>query len=169
MKDYAGGRNLRKKRKVYVDGMLSDEEEGDNIERTLDPEDLVKTKNYPPYYVTEVKGEDLTLEHFQRTGFKLPILVPEKTGLHIRIPDSSFSITDVRNLVGGKRILEVMNSATQSNAEMTLKDWEEFFTDPDRDGTKLNVISLEFSHTKLDSHVVAPRVCLLYTSDAADE
>jgi len=158
MKDYAGGRNLRKKRKIYVDGMLSDEEEGDNIERTLDPEDLVKTKNYPPYYVTEVKGEDLTLEHFQRTGFKLPILVAEKTGLHARIPDSSFSITDVRNLVGGKRILEVMNSATQSNAEMTLKDWEEFFTDPDRDGTKLNVISLEFSHTKLDSHVVAPRI-----------
>jgi len=158
MKDYAGGRSLRKKRKVYVDGMLSDEEEGDNIERTLDPEDLVKTKNYPPYYVTECKGEDLTLEYFQKTGFKLPILVAEKAGLHIRIPDSSFSITDVRNLVGGKRILEVMNSATQSNAEMTLKDWEEFFTDPDRDGTKLNVISLEFSHTKLDSHVVAPRV-----------
>ena len=43
MKDYAGGRNLRKKRKIYVDGMLSDEEEGDNIERSLDPEDLVKT------------------------------------------------------------------------------------------------------------------------------
>ena len=158
MKDYAGGRNLRKKRKFYVDGMLSDEEEGENIERTLDHEDLVKTKSYPPYFVTECKGEDLTLEHFQRTGFKLPILVAEKTGPHIRIPDTSFSITDVRNLVGGKRILEVMNSATQSNAEMTLKDWEEFFTDPDRDGTKLNVISLEFSHTKLDSHVVAPRV-----------
>ena len=69
MKDYAGGRSLRKKRKVYVDGMLSDEEEGDNIERTLDPEDLVKTKSYPPYYVTECKGEDLTLEYFQKTGF----------------------------------------------------------------------------------------------------
>jgi len=158
MKDYAGGRNLRKKRKTYIDGMLSDDEDEENIERTLDPEDLVKTKSYPAYFVTRMRGEDVTMEHFQRTGFKLPIMVPEKTGLHMRVPDSSFTITDVRNLVGGRRILEVMNSATQSNAEMTLKDWEEFFTDPDRDGTKLNVISLEFSHTKLDSHVVAPRI-----------
>jgi len=158
MKDYAGGRNLRKKRKTYIDGMDTDDEEGESLERSLDPEDLVKTKNYPAYFVTELKGEEVTLEHFQRTGFKMPILVAEKSGLHLRVPDSSFTITDVRNLVGGKRILEVMNSATQSNAEMTLKDWEEFFTDPDRDGTKLNVISLEFSHTKLDSHVVAPRV-----------
>ena len=159
MKDYAGtGRSLRKKRKTYIDGMDSGDEDAENIERTLDPEDIVKSKDYPSYFVTTMKGEDVTLEHFQRTGFKTPILVPEKSGLHMRVPDSSFSITDVRNLVGGKRILEVMNSATQSNAEMTLKDWEEFFTDPDRDGTKLNVISLEFSHTKLDSHVVAPRV-----------
>ena len=158
MKDYAGGRSLRKKRKTYIDGMVSEDEEAENIERSLDPEDLVKSKSYPGYFVTRMKGEEVTLEHFQRTGFKQPILVLEKSGLHIRVPDTSFSITDVRNLVGGKRILEVMNSATQSNAEMTLKDWEEFFTDPDRDGTKLNVISLEFSHTKLDQHVVAPRV-----------
>ena len=76
----------------------------------------------------------------------------------MKIPDKTFSITDVKNLVGGKRILEVMNCATQSNAEMTLKDWEEFFTAPDRDNTKLNVISLEFSHTRLDKEVIAPRV-----------
>ena len=51
-----------------------------------------------------------------------------------------------------------MNCATQLNAEMTLKDFEEFFTDPDRDDTKLNVISLEFSQTRLDAHVSAPKV-----------
>jgi len=159
MKEYAGlGRSLRAKRKTYIDGMSSSDEETENIERTLDPEDIIKSKTYPAYFVKEMLGDEVTLEHFQKTGLKNPILVKEKSGLHMKIPDTTFTITDVRNLVGGKRILEVMNCATQSNAEMTLKDWEEFFTAPDRDDTKLNVISLEFSHTKLDSYVVAPRV-----------
>jgi len=160
MKEYAGaGRAKRaKKRKHYVDGMASSDEEGESLERMLDPEHLHQTKVYPSYFVKEMLGEQVTLEHFQQTGFKFPILVKERTGLHMKIPDKTFSITDVKNLVGGKRILEVMNCATQSNAEMTLKDWEEFFTAPDRDNTKLNVISLEFSHTRLDKEVIAPRV-----------
>lgn len=157
MKDYAGSRSLRKKHsKTYVDGISSSDDEEEM--KTFDPEEKVRTKNYPPYFITEMKGDDVTYELFQRTGFNNPIFIPEKTGLQIRVPDPSFSVSDVRTLVGGKRILEVMNCATQHNAEMTLKDFEEFFTDPDRDDTKLNVISLEFSHTKLDAHVTAPKV-----------
>ena len=157
MKDYAGSRSLRKKHsKTYVDGMSSSGDEDEM--KTFDPEEKVRTKDFPPYFVTEMKGDEVTYEFFQRTGFNNPIFIPDKAGLQIRVPDSSFSVSDVKNLVGGKRILEVMNCATQLNAEMTLKDFEEFFTDPDRDDTKLNVISLEFSHTRLDAHVSAPRV-----------
>jgi F-box/leucine-rich repeat protein 10/11 len=157
MKDYAGSRSLRKKKsKVYVDGLSSSDE--DDPMQTFDPEEKIKSKNFPPYFITELKGEEVTFELFQRIGFNNPIFVKEKTGLDIRVPDASFSVTDVRNLVGGKRLLEVMNCATQLNAEMTLKDFEEFFQDPDRDDTKLNVISLEFSHTRLDGHVTAPKV-----------
>ena len=54
--------------------------------------------------------------------------------------------------------LQVMNSATQLNSEMTLRDWEEFFMHPDRDDTKLNCISLEFSNTRMEERVIAPRV-----------
>lgn len=160
MKEYAGGggRAKRAKRKHYVDGMSSSDEEGDVLENGLDPEDLYKQKVYPPFFVKEMLGEDVSVEHFQKTGFRNPIFVRQRDGLNMKIPDSSFSISDVRNLVGSKRVLEVMNTATQSNAEMTLKDWEEWWTAPDRDETKLNVISLEFSGTKLDKDVVAPRV-----------
>ena len=35
-------------------------------------------------------------------------------------------------MVGGKRMIEVMNCATQQNSQMTMKEWEEFFTDPNR-------------------------------------
>ena len=160
MKEYAGGggRSKRAKRKTYVDGMLSSDDDTENIEEGLDPEELYKKKIYAAYFVKEMKGEDVTVEHFQKTGFKNPIFVREMSGLNMKIPDTSFNISDVKNMVGGKRILEVMNTATQSNAEMTLKDWEEWWTAPDRDETKLNVISLEFSHTKLDKEVIAPRV-----------
>jgi len=160
MKEYAGdgGRAKRAKRRTYVDGMSSSDEETEIVEDGLDPEILFKQKVYHPFFVKEMLGEDVTVEHFQKTGFKSPIFVRERSGLNMKIPDTSFCISDVKNLVGGKRILEVMNTATQSNAEMTLKDWEEWWTAPDRDATKLNVISLEFSGTKLDKEVVAPRV-----------
>jgi hypothetical protein len=85
MKEYAGlGRSLRAKRKTYIDGMSSSDEESENLERTLDPEDIIKSKTYPGYFVKEMVGEDVTLEHFQRTGFKNPIIVKEKAGLHIK-------------------------------------------------------------------------------------
>ena len=158
MKDYAGSRTLRKKHsKTYTDGMSSTDEEED-MATTYNPEEKIKSKNFPPYFVREMRGEDVTYEFFQRTGFNTPVFVLEKTGLNMRVPDASFSVTDVKNYVGGRRLLEVMNCATQLNAEMTLKDFEEFFTSPDRDDTKLNVISLEFSHTRLDAHVMAPRI-----------
>ena len=35
-------------------------------------------------------------------------------------------------MVGGKRMIEVMNCATQQNSEMSMKEWEEFFIDPER-------------------------------------
>ena len=35
-------------------------------------------------------------------------------------------------MVGGKRMIEVMNCATQQNTEMSMREWEEFFLDPER-------------------------------------
>ena len=58
-----------------------------------------------------------------------------------------------------------MNCATQTNSQMLLRDWEEFFTHPERDDTKLNVISLEFSQTKLESYVTAPRSVSYHSSN----
>ena len=92
-----------------------------------------------------------------RHGFNTPILVREKTGLGMTVPDSNFSISDVRNYVGAKRTLDIMDCATQKNSEMSMKEWEEYYTSPNRT-RRLNVISLEFSYTKLDSMVIAPRI-----------
>ena len=55
-----------------------------------------------------------------------------------------------------------MDCSTQLASQMTMKDWEDYyFQDLSESGEKkrtLNVISLEFSSTKLDSMVEAPKV-----------
>ena len=50
-----------------------------------------------------------------------------------------------------------MDCTTQKNTEMTMKEWEDYYLSTNRT-KKLNVISLEFSQTKLESLVIAPKV-----------
>lgn len=59
--------------------------------------------------------------------------------------------------VGSRRVLDVMDVNTQKNLEMTMKEWEQYYEEPHKDRL-LNVISLEFSHTKLDNYVQSPAV-----------
>ncbi|XP_042220286.1 uncharacterized protein LOC121865035 isoform X3 [Homarus americanus] len=59
--------------------------------------------------------------------------------------------------LGSRRMLDVMDVNTQKNVEMTMKDWQRYFESQDKDKL-LNVISLEFSHTKLESLIQAPTV-----------
>lgn len=54
-------------------------------------------------------------------------------------------------------MLDVMDVNTQKNCEMTMKEWQRYYEDPDKDKL-LNVISLEFSHTKLENYVRAPTI-----------
>jgi hypothetical protein len=91
-------RSLKSKAKVYV----SDDGE-DAFAHTFDVSEKHMFKDFPKYFVKEMKGEDVTLEHFHGQGFA----TPDKAGLHITVPDPTFTLSDVRNMVGGNRILEV--------------------------------------------------------------
>ncbi|CAH2986298.1 unnamed protein product [Chilo suppressalis] len=62
--------------------------------------------------------------------------------------------------VGSRRLLDVMDVNTQKNIEMTMKDWQRYYDDPNKERL-LNVISLEFSHTRLENYVQAPRIVRL--------
>lgn len=50
-----------------------------------------------------------------------------------------------------------MDVNTQKNFEMSMKEWQRYYEEEDKDRL-LNVISLEFSHTKLENFVTAPTV-----------
>ena len=141
---------------AYLD---SSDEEDDTLKQTFDVhEKLRDTKKFAQFFVKELNGEDVTLAYFQRTGFTVPMLVRKKVGLGITAPEATFTVTDVKNAVGARRTLDVMDCNTQRNSEMTMKEFEEYFNNPNRDARKLNVISLEFSFTKLEPYVIAPKV-----------
>lgn len=48
-----------------------------------------------------------------------------------------------------------MDVTTQKGMEMTMKEWVKYYESPEKDKL-LNVISLEFSHTKLENYVESP-------------
>lgn len=54
-------------------------------------------------------------------------------------------------------MLDVMDVNTQKGLEMTMKEWVKYYETTERDRL-LNVISLEFSHTKLENYVESPNL-----------
>lgn len=60
-------------------------------------------------------------------------------------------------LTGSRRIVDVMDVNTQKGIEMSMAQWRRYYETPPSEREKLyNVISLEFSHTKLENLVKRP-------------
>lgn len=104
-------------------------------------------------------GNDFHVRLLQSEGFDRPICVTDKDGLGMKVPEaSSFGINEVRAAVGSRRLLDVMDVNKQQNFSMTMKEWHKYYETPHQERQNLyNVISLEFSNTKLDSQILAPR------------
>ena len=72
---------------------------------------------------------------------------------------------------GSRRILDIVDAMTQKGINMTMKEWAHYFENPDSRDRTLNVISLEFSHTKLQNYVEQPTIvsirCLYKTPTLA--
>uniref|UniRef100_A0A8C7MG64 [histone H3]-dimethyl-L-lysine(36) demethylase n=1 Tax=Oncorhynchus kisutch TaxID=8019 RepID=A0A8C7MG64_ONCKI len=102
-------------------------------------------------------GKDFTFEYIQREGLRDPIVFEKKDGLGLEMPDSDFSVSDVKLFVGSRRMVDVMDVTTQKGIEMSMAQWRRYYETPPSERDKLyNVISLEFSHTKLENLVKRP-------------
>lgn len=68
---------------------------------------------------------------------------------------------------GSRRMIDVMDVSTQKGTEMSMAQWTRYYETPPSQREKLyNVISLEFSHTKLENLVKRPstvRTILVYS------
>jgi len=57
-----------------------------------------------------------------------------------------------------------MDVNSQKGLEMTVKDWVKYYEDAEQHRNRLlNVISLEFSHTRLEDYVDQPQVVCIST------
>ena len=126
----SSSRSLRQKAEKFYRQQLDSDSDSDGGDGRLLPfsvHDKLHSAKFAPYFVKELNGGDVNLEYFQRSGFNVPLLVKEKTGLEMTVPDaaSGFGVTDVRNAVGARRTVDVMDCSTQRNSEMAMKDFEE--------------------------------------------
>ncbi|CAN9504885.1 unnamed protein product [Ophioblennius macclurei] len=154
------GRRLRSIcRRMYDENEdLSDVEEIANI-RGFSLEEKLASAAYTADYVHVMEGKDFTYEYVQREALKIPLIFKEKDALGIRMPDPDFSVGEIKGLVGSRRSVDVMDVSTQKGSEMSMAQFVRYYETPEEERDKLfNVISLEFSHTKLENLIKRPTV-----------
>uniref|UniRef100_A0A8C9VIK2 [histone H3]-dimethyl-L-lysine(36) demethylase n=1 Tax=Scleropages formosus TaxID=113540 RepID=A0A8C9VIK2_SCLFO len=142
------------RRRYQDDGISDDEIDG---KRTFDLEEKLHSEKFSSNLVKRMEGKDFTLEYIQREGLRDPIIFEKPDGLGIKMPDPNFSVNDVKLFVGSRRVIDVMDVTTQKGIEMSMAQWRRYYETPASEREKLyNVISLEFSHTKLENLVKRP-------------
>ncbi|XP_063229275.1 jmjC domain-containing histone demethylation protein 1-like isoform X2 [Bacillus rossius redtenbacheri] len=127
------------------------------MQQTFDLEEKIKSDKFTQCFVKEMQGVDFNVSYLQTHGLNMPLLFREKSGLGLRVPSPHFSMNDLRMCVGSQRVLDVVDVNTHRGLEMTMKEWQKYFEDPNKDRL-LNVVPLEFSHTKLQNYVEAPTI-----------
>uniref|UniRef100_A0A8C6T8L5 Lysine-specific demethylase 2B n=1 Tax=Neogobius melanostomus TaxID=47308 RepID=A0A8C6T8L5_9GOBI len=136
----------------------SDVEEIANI-RGFNVEEKLVCDIYTSHFVHYMDGRDFTYEYVQKEGLRKPLIFKEKDGLGIRMPEPQFTVSEIKGLVGSRRSVDVMDVSTQKGSEMSMAQFVRYYETPEEERDKLfNVISLEFSHTKLEHLIKRPTV-----------
>ncbi|CAL8321646.1 unnamed protein product [Lota lota] len=154
------GRQLRSIcRRMYDENEdFSDVEEIVNI-RGFSLEEKLASNRYNAEFVHAMEGKDFTYEYVQREALRSPLIFKHKDGLGIRMPDQEFTVSEIKGLVGNRRSVDVMDVSTQKGSEMSMAQFVRYYETPEKEREKLfNVISLEFSHTKLEHLIKRPTV-----------
>uniref|UniRef100_A0A3Q3F2P9 PHD finger protein 8 n=1 Tax=Labrus bergylta TaxID=56723 RepID=A0A3Q3F2P9_9LABR len=102
-------------------------------------------------------GAQLTVEFLEEHSFSVPVMVLRRDGLGMTLPPASFGVNDVEHYIGSDKEIDVIDVSRQSDMKMRLGDFVEYYNSPNRDRV-LNVISLEFSETRLSNLVETPKI-----------
>uniref|UniRef100_A0A8D0HSP8 PHD finger protein 8 n=1 Tax=Sphenodon punctatus TaxID=8508 RepID=A0A8D0HSP8_SPHPU len=107
--------------------------------------------------ILKPSGTQLTVEFLEENSFSVPILVLKKDGLGMTLPPPSFTVRDVEHYVGADKEIDVIDVLRQADLKMRLGDFVSYYCGSRRDKV-LNVISLEFSETRLSNVVETPKI-----------
>ncbi|KAJ1554845.1 JmjC domain-containing histone demethylation protein 1, partial [Nowakowskiella sp. JEL0078] len=173
--------NNKRKRKSARDRLLVNYSELHNGPAPMYDEfrfrKLLAERTFVKHQFPVLAAHELTYEYAQETGFLVPVIVPVKDGLDLVVPDDGLTVRQIAQLCGYERVVDVLEVATQSERLMTLREWTEYWETPIEERRKilnvwtlfvlsqiasvsnlcLQVISLEFSQTKLANLVRRPR------------
>jgi F-box/leucine-rich repeat protein 10/11 len=107
---------------------------------------ILQNRKFPKFDITSTKGSDITFDFVAQNKFKHPILIDTPQGLGMKLPEN-LTVDLVAELCGKERMVDVIQVSTQTDIQMTLGDWADYFKLPKEKRTKLlNVISLEFRY-----------------------
>uniref|UniRef100_A0A4W4HPG6 Uncharacterized protein n=1 Tax=Electrophorus electricus TaxID=8005 RepID=A0A4W4HPG6_ELEEL len=107
--------------------------------------------------IVPMQGSHVTQHYLETEGFHYPIMVPDLDGLGLKLPPPSFSVRDVEQYVGGDKVVDVIDVARQADSKMKLGEFVKYYYQPARPKV-LNLISLEFSDTKMADLVEVPEI-----------
>ncbi|KAM9467333.1 lysine-specific demethylase 7A isoform 1-T1 [Clarias gariepinus] len=107
--------------------------------------------------VLRMQGSHVTRHYLETEGFNYPIAVQDMEGLGLRLPPPHFSVRDVQHYVGGDKVIDVIDVARQADSKMKLREFVKYYYQHERPKV-LNLISLEFSDTKMAELVEVPRI-----------
>ncbi|XP_048875616.1 lysine-specific demethylase 7B-like isoform X1 [Brienomyrus brachyistius] len=105
----------------------------------------------------QLQGSQVTQRYLEKHGFHYPIMVAKLDGLGLKVPSADFTVRDVEEYVGGDKVIDVIDVARQADSKIKLGEFVKYFCSPHRPKV-LNVISLEFSDTKMAELVEVPDV-----------
>jgi hypothetical protein len=108
---------------------------------------LLQAKQFQNNTFPRYTADQINIALFRKTGLREPMMMP-----------TNLTVTQIAELVGRDRPLEVIDVATQSEiTSWTLGRWADYFSNPVRDRIR-NVISLEISETALAEKITRPQV-----------
>ncbi|XP_074134608.1 histone lysine demethylase PHF8 isoform X1 [Sminthopsis crassicaudata] len=102
-------------------------------------------------------GAQLTVEYLEENSFSVPILVLKKDGLGMTLPSPAFTVREVEYYIGADKEIDVIDVIRQADCKMKLGDFVHYYCSGKREKV-LNVISLEFSDTRLSNLVETPKI-----------
>ncbi|TPP57096.1 putative f-box protein jemma [Fasciola gigantica] len=107
--------------------------------------------------VHEVSGYEINGHELSLRGFSKPLLVRNRDGLRIRVPPCSFLPSNLLSYIDSHHKVDVIDVREQTEIQMTLGELVEHFCSRPRTRL-LNMLSFEFSQTRLSEVVQPPHV-----------
>ncbi|CAF1065607.1 unnamed protein product [Rotaria sordida] len=107
--------------------------------------------------ILRIKGDQLTNEYLFKNGFTKPILISNRDGLELTLPDRMITLEEINKLIDQDQYIDAIDCEKQVIYKMSFTDYIEYFESYDRNKI-YNVLSLEVSNTKLGEFIIVPKI-----------